>query len=196
MTKTIEQGQSNINPEFLWTVERYHRAIKSGTLTEADQVELLNGKIIEHMPSSSPHSEAVNLTAEFFQYKYGRQYRYRMEQPITLVAQNSEPEPDFAIVEQKGYGKSHPVPGEILLVVEVANTSLEIDRNSKARLYAAAGLPEYWIINLIHRQIEIYTNPITSQSIYTTSQVFGEAAILTSKISGEVSARQFFPFGG
>lgn len=197
MTQTITTPFAPItssgNGEFLWSLERYHHAIEHGTLTEDDKVELLYGKLIEIMPAGTLHEECVTLLDDFFRDRFGGRYRYRQEKSVSLPPQTSEPEPDFAVVAKKKYGRHRPVAGDVYLIVEVASSSLEKDRTSKASLYAAAALPEYWIVNLPDRQIEVYTKPAPDSGRYYALNTHHDGETFTSPFAGEVTVAELLP---
>jgi len=177
MTKAIESNTS-LNWDYLWTLEKYHLAIENGTLTEDDKVELLYGKIVELMPIGTPHAECVNLLGEFFQYRFGRKYRYRQEKPVSLPNVVSEPEPDLVVVVNKKYGQAHPSPKDIHFIAEVSESSLAKDRSIKVEIYAEANLTEYWIINLVNREIEVHLNPDPEQKLYGSVTHYNVAELL------------------
>jgi len=192
MTKSIEAA-AELGWDFYWTLERYHRAIDNGTLTEDDKVELLYGKIADLMPAGTLHEECVNILSEFFQDKFGKEYRYREEKSIAIPDLVSEPEPDFVVVVKKSYGKNRPTPDEIHLVVEVAKSSLQKDRTIKVELYAEANLSEYWIINLVNRQIEVYLKPQPDQKLYGSVNRYKASETFISPFAGEVIVADLLP---
>ena len=181
------------NQPFIWTVERYYQAIANGVLTEDDKIELLFGQIFKLMPSGSPHAYCITLITRFFQRRLGFDYQYREEKPIQLSEQLSAPEPDIAIVVDKDYSKNHPAGENIYLVIEVANSSLELDREVKVQLYAAANLAEYWIVNLVDRQIEVHLNPLPIQRTYASTAIYAESQTFTSPFAGEVVVAELLP---
>ena len=122
-----------------------------------------------------------------------REYRYREEKSIDLPRQLSAPEPDLAIVVNKSYGTNAPSADDIFLVVEVANSSLSRDREVKVQLYAAAELAEYWIVNLVDRQIEVHLNPLPAQRTYASTAIYAEDKTFTSPFAGEVIVAELLP---
>lgn len=192
MTKPIAYDYS-VSTDFFWSLERYERAIEAGVFTEEDKIELLLGKIIELMPAGTPHEECVTLLAEFFRYRFGRDYRYREEKAITLPELQSAPEPDFVVVVNKPYGNDRPQPEDIHFVAEVASSSLARDRTIKVALYAEANLAEYWIVNLVNRQIEVHLQPAPEQRIYTSTNIYGESETFVSPFAGEVVVADLLP---
>lgn len=148
----------------LLTVEEYHLMVKAGILSEDDPIELLNGQLIKMCPVGSNHAACVEKIDELLKYLLRNKAMVRSQNPITL-GELSEPEPDIALVRKRDnyYADRHPLPKEIILVIEVADSSLERDRQAKLPLYAQAGIPEYWIVNLEQREIEVYQSPIKDQ---------------------------------
>jgi Uma2 family endonuclease len=144
-----------------FTVDQYHRMIETGILTENDHVELLDGWILEMSPIGPPHATCVSLILDALQQKLPSGWLIRAQSPITLAA--GEPEPDVTVVRGsiRDYRDRHPGGPDIGLVIEVADSSLQFDRLQKRPQYAAAAIPEYWIINLIDRCLEVYADPVT-----------------------------------
>lgn len=178
---------------FFWTLERYHTAIDKEIFTEVDNLELVYGKIVELMPAGTSHEECVNLLSEFFQERFGNKYRYREEKSISLPEQASGPEPDLVVVAKKRYGKVRPTADDIHLIVEVSKSSLKYDRQVKAHLYAGANLVEYWIVNLVNREIEVYLDPKPEQNTYGSIKHYGEAEKFMSPFAGEVVVAELLP---
>jgi Uma2 family endonuclease len=145
------------------TVEQYHRLGSAGIIPQ--NTELLRGVIVEKMVKSPLHSWVVQLLSDWLRSGVGAGFCVRQEQPLTLA--DSEPEPDLAVVEggPDDYRSIHPTTGR--LVIEVAIASVEVDRE-KAALYAAAGVPEFWLVLPDQRAVEVYTGP--SASGYTQSR--------------------------
>jgi Uma2 family endonuclease len=145
-----------------FTVDQYHRMIETGILTENDHVELLDGWILEMSPVGPPHATCVSLIVDALQQKLPSGWLIRAQSPITLAA--GEPEPDVTVVQGsiRDYRDRHPSGPDIGLLVEVADSSLQFDRLQKRPQYAAAGIPEYWIVNLVDRCLEVYSEPITN----------------------------------
>ncbi len=193
MTATLEKPIATVEPGFFWSLERYHRAIDTGVFTEADKIELLYGQIYSLMPAGTPHEECVSLLAEFFRFRFGRTYRYREEKSITIPNKVSEPEPDFVVVVKKSYANQRPQPEEVLFLAEVANSSLKTDRTVKVELYAEANLAEYWIVNLVNRQIEVHLKPDPEQKLYGSVTHYREDETFTSPFAGEVVVAELLP---
>jgi Uma2 family endonuclease len=141
-----------------WTRIEYDRLIESGFFRPGDPVELLGGQLIVAEPQGSRHFAAVRATGEALRVAFGAGWEVRGQGPIALD-EESEPEPDLAVVPGtfRDYQAAHP--SRPVLVVEVSETSLALDRVHKGSLYARAGLPDYWIVNLPDHALEVYRDP-------------------------------------
>lgn len=141
-----------------WTVEQYHRMIEAGILDEC-QVELLSGEIIEMSPEGTPHASLSTRAAEYLRQLLGDRVQVREGKPITLAT--SEPQPDLAIVQrvEDDYWNHHPYPDNIFWLVEFSHSSLEKDREMKRKVYATAGIAEYWLVNLQTMQLTVFRSP-------------------------------------
>jgi Uma2 family endonuclease len=143
-----------------WSIEDYHRMIASGILV-GRQVELLSGEVIEIPPEGEPHAYCSDEAGEYLIYLLGNRAKVRQAKPITLPESNSEPEPDIAIAQRLGkdYKEHHPYPENIFWLIEYSNSSLTKDLEVKTKTYAAAGIPEYWVINLRTMQLIVFREP-------------------------------------
>lgn len=143
-----------------FTVEEYHRMGEAGILREDDRVELLKGEIIQMAPIGSRHAACVSRLGDWLAKRLPDTAAVRIQNPIRLPPR-SEPEPDLVVVRRRDdfYATAHPGPGDIFLLIEVADTSLEHDRDVKLPLYAAAGIPEVWIVDLERRRVLVYRQP-------------------------------------
>jgi Uma2 family endonuclease len=145
----------------LLTVSEYHKMAEVGILDEDDRVELINGEIIEMSPIGSIHTSLVKRIMWLFHNLLDMdKYLVSVHDPISL-GKYSEPEPDLAILyfREDFYEEKHPEPKDIALVIEVVDTSLGYDREVKKPLFANAGIPELWIVNIEDDQLEVYKNP-------------------------------------
>ena len=145
----------------LFTVDDYYRMAAAGILRDDDRVELIEGEIIQMPPIGSPHASVVdNLVALFTAQVPAREVRVRIQNPVRLD-DRSEPVPDLALLRFRAdrYRSGHPTPTDVLLLVEVSETTLAYDRGIKVPLYASAGIPEVWIANIADEVIEIYRDP-------------------------------------
>jgi Uma2 family endonuclease len=149
-----------------FTIEDYHRMAEAGILTEDDRVELIGGEIIRLAPIGSRHAACVERLSRLLNGRAlsgpigGREVLVRTQNPVVLD-EDDEPEPDLAVVRMREdfYERGHPRPDDILLVVEVADTSLEHDRNTKLPLYARSGIPEAWLVDLRNDVVEVHAEP-------------------------------------
>lgn len=149
-------------PVWRFSVFAYHEMIRLGILTSDDPVELLEGWIIQKMPKNPPHRVANKLVPNALEEIVPAGWYVDAQEPVTLI--DSEPEPDVVIVrgDSRDYTERHPGSNDLALVVEIADSTLERDRSYKKRIYARAGIPVYWIVNLVEQQIEVYTQPDVS----------------------------------
>lgn len=143
-----------------WTRSEYHRAAELGLFDPSERLELLEGEIVVKMsPQSNPHAAGVSLAGEALREIFGRGYHVREEKPLVL-SNGSEPEPDIVVVRGTlRETPNHPTPENTVLVMEVSESSLASDRTTKAAIYARYGVPEYWILNLRRRELEIRRDP-------------------------------------
>lgn len=143
-----------------WTIKDYHQIIATGILAER-QVELINGEIVEMSPEGEYHAYSSDEAGEYLIYLLGEKAKVRQSKPITIPETNSEPEPDIAIVQRLGkdYREHHPYPENIFWVIEYSHSSLTKDLEVKTKIYASAGIPEYWIINLQTMELIIFRVP-------------------------------------
>ena len=143
-----------------FTIAEYHQLVDLGFFTENDRIELIRGEIIEMAPKRTPHSVCNSLLWKQLYELIGKQAEIRVQEPITLPS-NSEPEPDVVIANKKGdnYLSAHPTVEDIILVIEISDSTLKYDKETKLSLYAEAGINNYWIINLVDNHLEVYSNP-------------------------------------
>lgn len=194
MTKILSELDFLAEP-FEWSLERYHDAIAAGILTEYDAVELIHGQLVKKMPVSEDHASVVELFVEFFVNRFGFKYRYRSENPVPILP-SSEPEPDFVVARKKEGKQKHPTPEEIYLIIEVAHSTLNYDRKVKGPIYANAGIPEYWIINLKARKIEVHLSPATEDGVFDSVMSYGEHEVFESPFAGKIAVRELLPKSG
>ena len=171
----------------LWTVADYHQMIEAGVLDEDDRVELLEGKIVCMSPQRPFHAASVQRSANYL-YEMLRNRAYiRAQLPVTL-GNDSEPEPDIAVVrfDANEYSFRHPEASDIYLLIEVADWTISKDRKQKARIYAKNHVLEYWILDLQKRQVYIFRQPedgsyreelILSSNDHMSMQTFPDVAI-------------------
>ena len=148
-----------------WTRKEYDQLVEAGVLHEDEPIELIGGELIVAEPKGSPHAAAVALVAEALRIAFGPGWLVRLQDPVALDDE-SEPEPDLAVVPggPRDYRTEHP--SRPALVVEVADSSLAFDRRRKGSLYARGGVRDYWILNLHRRVLEVYRQRVRSASAY------------------------------
>lgn len=144
---------------FRLSVDQYHAMIQAGILTDDDPVELLEGLLVQKMPRNPEHRFSKRSLTKLLTAMLPPGWEVFCEDPLTTS--DSEPEPDICVIRgtDRDYIRKHPSPADTILTAEVANTSVHRDRGRKKRIYARAGVPVYWIVNLVDQQIEVYTDP-------------------------------------
>jgi Uma2 family endonuclease len=144
-----------------FTVDEYHRMAEAGILSEDDRVELIDGEIVKMSPIGSCHVACVNRLTAVLTSKIGGAAIVSVQNPFA-VDEYSEPQPDIVILKpsEDFYAHSLPTAQDVLLIIEVADTSLSYDRNVKVPAYARAGVPEAWIADLAGDGIEAYSDPV------------------------------------
>ena len=142
-----------------FTVDEYHVMIRHGILTEDDDIELLDGYLVHKMSRNPPHDAALQLLQATVAPCLPTSWCLRAQSAVTLAT--SEPEPDGAVVRgnARTYVSRHPTSHDVGVIAEIADSTLDSDRLDKGPLFAAANIPYYWIINLVDRQVEVYTSP-------------------------------------
>lgn len=143
-----------------WTVEEYHRMDDLGILSPDERTELIDGQIILMASKGTPHVTALHLLAHTLRDQLGSEALVRTQDPIQLT-DFSEPEPDIAIVRGHilDYADHHPTAQEVDWIIEVADSTLKYDTETKAELYARSGIADYWVLDLKNRRFHIFRNP-------------------------------------
>jgi Uma2 family endonuclease len=143
-----------------WTWEEYYRAAELGLFKPGERLELIDGKVYRNMAAKNrPHAIALSRSARVLEATFGSDYHAQREQPL-LLSGDTEPEPDLVIL--KGLPEDYPKPpgpADALLVMEVSDTTYGYDTRKKASLYASAGIPEYWVLDLKRRRLEVRLEP-------------------------------------
>ena len=174
-------------PIFPLSVDQYHAMIDAGVLTDDDPVELLEGILVFKMPKNPKHRYVCRKLQKALDAMLPAGYFVQIQAPITLS--HSEPEPDAAVIrgDDDDFKTRHPGPAEILLVIEVADSTQRRDRGIKLRSYARAGIAVYWIVDLMKRTIEVYRDPTRDSDTptYETPQVFGETQSIPVELMGQ-----------
>jgi len=139
--------------------------LEAGILNEDDRVELIDGEIINMPPIGPRHAACVDRLAEFLSSKIKKLAIVRIQSPIQL-SEYSEPLPDISLLKRRDdfYAHSHPLPEDVLIAIEVADTTIESDRKVKLPAYARAGIVEVWLVDLYNDRIEVHTRP--SEGVY------------------------------
>lgn len=159
LERTISTTINGVKPRLI-TVAEYDRMIEAGIYTENDRIELLNGEIVELMPKGPKHSVFNDLIVNLFGETFGERVYVRSQNPIVLD-NFSEPEPDIVLAKppRKKYLENHPTPPDILLVMEISDTTLAYDRDDKALAYSRNGIQQYLLLNLQNETLEDYREP-------------------------------------
>lgn len=164
-----------------FTVEDFLRMAEAGIFTEDDRVELLDGDIVQMAPIGSRHASVVIRLNRLLGQQIGETYFVSPQNPVRLTA-HSLPQPDLAILRPRAdfYAKAHPTPDDVLLLIEVADTTLREDRKDKIPSYARAGIPEVWLVDLVSEVIERYTAP--RGGFYREAQIFSRGETVEGQI--------------
>jgi len=169
-----------------FTVDEYDRLIDQGVLTKYDHVELLEGYVVLKMPANPPHDFSVSVVYSHLNPIIPGGWALRCQ--VGAKLSDSRPEPDVAVVRGslRTYASRHPGPADLGLVVEVSDSSLDRDQQDKARIYARDKVPVYWIVNLVDRRVEVYTDPNGpgDDPRYHTLRVFPAGAAVPVELDG------------
>lgn len=171
-----------------FSVKQYQKMIENGVITEDDDLELLEGYLVEKMSRNAPHDGGLDLMRDALYRLLPVDWWMRVQEGVAL--RDSVPEPDIAVVRgnARTYLKRHPAPADVGVVMEISDSSLDNDRDDKTRIYARAGLPIYWIVNLVDRQVEVYEQPSgpTPNPCYASIQVFKPGDVVRFVLDGNV----------
>jgi Uma2 family endonuclease len=195
MMLQLAQPRLNI---FRLNVSQYHQMSEAGIFSENDKVELINGEIIEMSPIGRRHTACVNRLNSVFSQLLGKKVIVAVQNPI-LLNNLSEPEPDIALLKPRAdfYESGHPQPQDIFLLIEVADSSLEYDRDVKIPLYASSDITEVWLVDIYEQVIIVYRYPNENgySDIQTLSrgekmsiQAFPEVNLVVEDILGSILA--------
>jgi Uma2 family endonuclease len=192
-TPDILEQRAALPPVSVWrlSVEQYEEMVRAGILTEDDPVELLDGWLVPKMPKNPSHVLATELACDVLRNAIPQGWHVDSQEPIRLST--SEPEPDAAVVrgDRREYADRLPTPRDIALVVEVADASLQYDMTFKKAIYAAAGIAAYWVVDLIHRRLEVLSSPSASggQSEYQQHCVYSPDDVAPVMVDGREVAQ-------
>ncbi len=203
MTPTITTGQpvtyGHDASIATFSVARYQRMIENGILTPEDKVELLENYVVLKMPRNPRHDSTLQRMLRPLLRALPSGWDLRVQAAVALA--DSQPEPDFAVVRGSAadYETRHPGPADVGLVIEVADSSLLRDQRDKTRIYARGAIPCYWIVNLVDRRIEVYSQPTGPLAVpaYASFQTYqpGDAVplFLDGAAVGTVPAAELLP---
>ncbi|MEM9164841.1 MAG: Uma2 family endonuclease [Cyanobacteria bacterium P01_F01_bin.4] len=195
-------GVAAFPKDLVWRmgIDQYHAMIDAGILTDDDPVELLEGLLIFKMPKNPPHRATTRLVRSNLEKLVPADWYVDSQEPITLI--DSEPEPDIVLGrgDTLQYLDRHPGSGDIALVIEVSDSTLQRDRTTKKRAYARAGIPFYWIVNLIDTQVEVYSQPVSQSDVesdYSQQRVYQGteqiAVVIEETVVGAVAIASILP---
>jgi hypothetical protein len=168
-----------------FTIDEYEKMVATGILAEDDRVELIEGEIVEMSPIGDPHAAAVATLLHLLMSRVAGRAWLWVQGPVR-VPPRSKPQPDLALLRLRSYRREGATTADALLFIEVADTSLQVDRTVKLRLYARAGIPEYWVVDVNAETVEVHWSPAgerySDQRMLTRGEsvaplVFPDAAI-------------------
>jgi Uma2 family endonuclease len=183
-----------------FTIDEYHKLLEIGILNNCDPYELLNGVITPKMPQNSPHASASTRLERRLSKLLPDAWVSRTQKPVTFPGEESEPEPDVAIVcgPEEIYDERSPFPDEVSLICEVSDSSLDQDLGRKFGIYASGKIPEYWVLNLVERRLEVYTEPRSGKkATYRRKRIYvpGDEVplVLDGKDVGRIRVKELLP---
>jgi Uma2 family endonuclease len=199
-TQTIST-EASAQPRGLhrFSIQQYERLVEIGFLNSNDRAELIDGWLVDKIPQNPQHASTVDLTDEEIRSLLPEGWTTRSQLPIRLPGDNA-PEPDVVIVPapKARYRERHPSERDVALVIEVADATLEEDRRWKLPLYARAKIPVFWIVNLMNRDVEVYTEPRGGKTPgYRKQSIHGPGeevpVVLKGQEIGRVAVSQLLP---
>lgn len=198
MANTATHLENSSRPERRpWTRKEYERAIDLGLFGPDEKLELIEGEILKKMaPMNTPHTTGIALCTRALRTAFPIGHYLRIQMPLA-TSDLSEPEPDVAVVigDERDYEEAHP--NTAVLVVEVADSSVNYDRTVKAALYAQAGVPEYWVLNLRERRLEVYRQPDAAADPARYTMTFrlaeSETVVPLAALSAVISVSDLLP---
>ena len=176
------------------TVEELYRLYEERDPADTRRMELIEGEIVWMLPPSPLLSASNTQTNCLLTLKLGDAYRVRCKQPIRINRYN-EPQPDIAVVRPRkdSYSLSHPGPDDVLLIIEVSDTSLEFDLNAKRRAYAKAEIAEYWVLDVNSRELHVFLNPWEGDYTQHSTHHGDDEVVCTTISDLKVSVRELLP---
>jgi Uma2 family endonuclease len=183
---------------FPLTVEQYHEMTRLGVLSDDDPVELIEGVLVFHMPKNPPHRFVTRAVFDAITAMLPAGWHCQMQEPVTLA--DGEPEPDIAVIRGTpgDYRARHPAGSDVPLVMEVTDSTQDRDRGTKYRSYARARIPEYWIIDLTNRCVDIFRQPTGEgeQARYEHSSCYHALQVVPVELSasqiGQIKLPELF----
>ncbi len=181
MKSTVCNDQVIVPTRHRLTVDEYHRMGDAAIFGEDDRVELIDGELVDMAPIGSRHAYVVDVLTRVL-VKHAAQSRLvRVQNPIQL-GEFGEPEPDIAVVRNGNYFDHHPQANDVLLIIEVSDTSLDFDRTTKLPFYARYGISEVWIIDLNGKRVDVYRNPLREEQKYRDITRYSEGFVVAEGI--------------
>lgn len=168
----------------------YDRLVELEVFDKDDKIELLRGALVEMSPQGSPHADCAAYLAQLLIRRLDARAHVRAHSPFAAT-EDSEPEPDVAVYPPRRYAAGHPQTA--FLVVEVADTSLRKDRGLKSEIYAENGVPEYWVVDLVHGAVEVRTQPVDGQYARMETYRRGERITLAAFPDVQLATDDFLP---
>ncbi|MGC8639679.1 MAG: Uma2 family endonuclease [Isosphaeraceae bacterium] len=178
------------------SVETYDKMVEKGILPESNRFELIEGRIVEKMTKEGPHCGSSERSWRLIDALLPPGWHVRIEKPVRIPSRKSEPEPDVSVARgsHKDYDDRHPGPGDVALVVEITDSSLRKDRRL-ARVYAAAAIPAYWIIDVRRRCVERFAGP--DEGEYRSHEILGEGdsidLVIEGRVLGQIAVADLLP---
>jgi Uma2 family endonuclease len=156
---------SDLLTRYRFTVEEYHRMGEAGILPEDGRIELIAGDIVVREPIGSRHAGAVNRLTRLWTSRLGERAVVQIQNPIELPNEDSEPQPDVTLLRPRAdfYAAAHPLAADILLLIEVADSTLAVDRRVRMPLYGRAAIREAWLLDLTADRVEVYRAPVADR---------------------------------
>ncbi len=176
------------------TVEELYRLYEERDPADTQRMELIEGEIVFMMPPGPLHAGFTDETDNVIRRKLGNAYRVRCQHPIRINRHN-EPQPDIAVVKPRkdAYALSHPDPDDVLLIVEVSDSSLEFDLNAKRRAYAKAEIAEYWVLDVNARELHVFLNPWEGDYTQHSTHKGDDEVVCTTIADLKISVSELLP---
>lgn len=177
--REIKRKNQSYPKKVRFDVDYYYKLMEAGLLPEDNSTEIIDGELIEKMPIGKLHAGIVGKLTMLLAAQVAGKAIVWVQNPVRLN-RRSEPQPDVALLKLRAdfYTENHPTPTDVLLLIEVSDTTLDYDRETKIPLYAAAEIAEVWLVNLTENQIEIYTEP--QNGVYQNNAIIKRGETITS----------------